>query len=114
MDFPAMFDFPNGNWWAKYFVLSDLWQPFPWSLGTRVPDALGRAGCAMSLSSCCVVQSQNEASATDADTAAEFLSKFQSKHAEVAKLVAEERLKWWLGSRGSCMGSYVHVIDRYW
>lgn len=47
----------------------------------------------MSLSSCCVVQSQNEASATDADTAAEFLSKFQSKHAEVAKLVAEERLK---------------------
>jgi len=37
-----------------------------------------------------VVQSQNEASATDADTAAEFLSKFQSKHAEVAKLVAEE------------------------
>eukprot|EP00435_Cladocopium_sp_Y103_P016869 s1943_g4.t1 len=45
---------------------------------------------AMSLASCCVVQSQNEASATDADTAAEFLSKFQSKHAEVAKLVAEE------------------------
>ena len=47
----------------------------------------------MSLASCCVVQSQNEAiTATDADTAAEFLRKFQSKHAEVAKLVAEERL----------------------
>ena len=42
----------------------------------------------MSLASCCVVQ--NRGSEKDAETAAEFLSKFQSKHAEVSKLVAED------------------------
>lgn len=46
----------------------------------------------MSLSSCCVIDPKQEASccSKDADSAAGFLGRFQSKHAELAKLVAED------------------------
>ena len=100
---PGMFDFRRVTGEPNMDLLPRI------ASGSRFFDLLERAGCAMSLASCCVVQSQNEA-ATDADTTADFLSKFRSKHAEVAKLVAEERLGGCLAAARFLYGK-AHVTD---